>query len=102
METTLLEHLYIVNNLSFHYCYHPKLISIWVLLAQELVTSWDSSWLLHELLMLLALVLELFGDKSVKRSYVFDSVILLSNQLFGSSFPIGLIILVMFSQYHEV
>ena len=47
LEPSLLEDLHIVNHIGFHDSDDPKLVSIWVLLAQVLVAQGNSTWLLH-------------------------------------------------------
>lgn len=102
LESTLFENLHIVDNLGLHACYHPKLIAIWVLLSQILVAAWNCTWLLHQLFVLLALMLILFGDKSLELVLVLHGIVLLPDQFFSTSLPIRLIGLVMLSQYFIV
>ena len=98
MESSLFQHFYVVNYVSFNASNHTKLIAIWIFFAQVLVTSWDSPWLVAKLVVLLSFELQFLCYKSLKLVFVLNGMIFLSNQFLGTSFPICLVILVMLSQ----
>lgn len=98
LESSLFQHLYVVDNVGFHASNYPKLIAIWIFLPQVLVASWDSTRLVAKLVVLFSLELQFLCNKSLKLILVFNGVIFLSDQFLGTSFPVCLVILVMLSQ----